>query len=81
MIFQRIFSTEQKLKQEREANKKKLLALNNIKGYLNQIDHSFEIVPMGDLSRLNSLFIDLKEAELSDEEELMLGEVFGKRET
>jgi len=76
MIFQRIFITEQRLKQEQDTNKQKLQALDNIKGYLNQIDHSFEIVPMGDLSRLNSLFEDLKEAELSEDEELMLGEVF-----
>ena len=77
MIFQRIFITEQRLKQEQDTNKQKLQALDNIKGYLNQIDHSFEIVPMGDLSRLNSLFVDLKESELSEEEVLMLGEVFG----
>ena len=77
MIFQRIFSTEQKLKQELEVNQKKLLALDNIKGYLNQIDHAFEVVPTGDLSRLSSLFVDLKEAELSKDEELMVGEVFG----
>ena len=78
MIFQRIFTTEQKLKQEQSVNKKKLKALENIKKYINQIDHSFEIVPMGDLSRLNSLFTDLKESDLSENEKFMVEEIFGR---
>jgi len=74
MILQRIFTKE--LKQKLSTNKQKLEALENIKKYINKIDHSFEVVSTGDLSKLHSLFVDLKESELSKEEVMMVKEVF-----
>ena len=77
MSIQRIFFIEQQLSQKLEVNKQKLIALNKIKKYQSQLNHSFEIAPKGGLSTLYALFSGLKGEHLSEDEIFAMREVYG----
>ena len=68
MIFQQLFTTELRLKKERDEKDQNLQTLEDIKRYLYQLDHTAEEVPVENLERLTSLFEMLKEEELTEEE-------------
>ena len=54
---------------------KNLIAVNNLKEILRQIDHEAEVVPIVDKEKLSSLLVLLKGQSLSDEEYRMIERV------
>lgn len=76
MIFQQLFTTELRLKRERDEKEQNLQALENIKRYLSQLDYSVEVVPDDNWERLSSLLESLKEAELTTEERTILRSIY-----
>ncbi len=75
MIYQKIFTTEQKIKSDLKKVIRRLVALNSIKKILSQIDNSVEIVTLTSPDKLKSLLSDLKGDDLSEYEKKVLNEI------
>jgi len=75
MIYQKLFVTEQKIKERMKTDKKKLKALNRIKNLLGQLDNNIEIIPATDEKKIQAILSQLKEADLSKYEEIVVHEM------
>ncbi len=75
MIYQKLFVTERKIKERMKTDKKKLKALNRIKNLLGQLDNNIEIIPATDEKKIQAILSQLKEADLSKYEEIVVHEM------
>jgi len=80
MIYQKLFTTEQRIKQGMKREKKKLKALERIKRMLEQLDHNVEVLLVHDTKKLQAVLSDLKQASLSKYEKIVLQEMFENKE-
>ena len=76
MIYHKIFIAEQKIKKDLRISDEKLITIERIKGFLNQIDDKVEFITVSSLGDMTSVVSDLKGDELSDSEEDMIEEIF-----
>ena len=76
MIYHKIFIAEQKIKNDLRKSDEKLMTIERIKGFLNQIDDKVEFITVSSLGDMTSVVSDLKGGELSDSEEDMIEEIF-----
>ena len=72
MIYQNIFKFELELERKAEEINKKREALSNIKKLLSRIDNRYETIPVVGVSSLTTLFKELKESSLTDDEKTIL---------
>jgi hypothetical protein len=77
MIYQKIFTTEERIKSDLKSVIRRLVALNSIKKTLSQIDFSAETVSVNDPERLKAMITDLKGEDLSDYEKSVVDEITG----
>ena len=75
MIYQKIFTTEERIKSDLKSVIRKLVALNSIKKTLSQIDFNAETVSVNDPERLKAMITDLKGEDLSDYEKSVVDEI------
>jgi len=73
MIYQRLLKIEQDLDRQDQELQKKRSALKGIKKLLaDNIDEKFEMIPDKNLNKLKTLFEELKQDKLTNEEMNML---------
>ena len=75
MIYQKIFTTEERIKSDLKSVIRRLVALNSIKKILNQIDNGSETISSTNPEKLKSLLSDLKGDDLSEYEKKVLNEI------
>jgi len=75
MIYQKIFTTEERIKSDLKSVIRRLVALNSIKKTLSQIDFNAETVSVNDPERLKAMITDLKGEDLSDYEKSVVDEI------
>ena len=72
MLFQKIFFIEQKLLIQEKILADKRETLNLLKNILSKVDENYETIPLTDKNKLTALFEDLKDDNLSIEEQKMI---------
>ena len=80
MIYQKLFTTEQRIKKGMKIERKKIKALERIKHMLQQLDHNAETMLVSDMEKLQAVLSDLKQASLSKYEKIVLREMYEYKE-
>jgi hypothetical protein len=75
MIYQKIFTTEERIKSDLKSVIRRLVALNSIKKTLSQIDFNAETVSVTDPEKFKAIISDLKGEDLSDYEKSVVDEI------
>ena len=76
MIYHKLFVAEQRLKLDKQKYEMKYTALESIKNLLNELDHSAELAAADSPEDLKKLLTELKDLELTREEDWMVEELF-----
>ena len=79
MSYRKIFLTEQKLREDIQKRKEKLVIMDQLRAYMMRLDHKAEVIPEGSETDLLKLLEDLKGAPLTEDESIMVSEIMNQK--